>query len=110
VKGFLGTWASFVADLNFLVQIAMGIALLAGALLARAKRYAAHGVCQTVVPTLDLPILMSGDRDLLHLVRSVAVAPNVSVHDLEPRYFSFKQSAAHRLSKEEIEALSDCWE
>jgi hypothetical protein len=46
VKGFFGTWASFNTDLNLLAQIAMGIALLAGAFLARAKRYAAHGVCQ----------------------------------------------------------------
>jgi uncharacterized membrane protein YozB (DUF420 family) len=57
VKGFLGTWASFSADLNFLVQIAMGIALLAGALLARAKRYAAHGVCQAAVLILNLPMI-----------------------------------------------------
>lgn len=57
VKGFLGTWASFSADLNLLIQIAMGIALLAGAFLARTKRYAAHGVCQAAVLILNLPMI-----------------------------------------------------
>jgi hypothetical protein len=57
MKGFLGTWASFSADLNLLIQIAMGIALLAGAFLARAKRYAAHGVCQAAVLILNLPMI-----------------------------------------------------
>lgn len=57
MKGFLGTWASFSADLNLLIQIAMGVALLAGAFLARAKRYAAHGVCQAAVLILNLPMI-----------------------------------------------------
>ena len=57
MNGFLGTWASFSADLNLLVQIAMGIALLAGASLARTKHYAAHGVCQAVVLILNLPMI-----------------------------------------------------
>jgi hypothetical protein len=35
----------------------MGIALPAGAFLARAKRYAAHGVCQAVVLILNLPMI-----------------------------------------------------
>jgi hypothetical protein len=49
MKGFLGTWASFSADLNLVIQIAMGVALLVGAFLARAKRYAAHGASQAAV-------------------------------------------------------------
>jgi uncharacterized membrane protein YozB (DUF420 family) len=57
VKGFVGTWASFNADLNLLAQIAMGVALLAGTFLARAKRYAAHGACQAVVLILNLPMI-----------------------------------------------------
>ena len=57
MKGFLGTWASFSADLNLLVQIAMGVALLAGASLAQTKRYTAHGVCQAVVLILNLPMI-----------------------------------------------------
>lgn len=34
MKGFLGTWASFSADLNLVIQIAMGVALLVGAFLS----------------------------------------------------------------------------
>jgi uncharacterized membrane protein YozB (DUF420 family) len=54
VKGFLGTPASFGADLNLTVQLVMGLALIGGAFLARAKRYAAHGVCMTTVLVLNL--------------------------------------------------------
>jgi hypothetical protein len=57
MKGFLGTWASFGADVNLLIQFAMGIALLAGALLARARRYTAHGICQALVLLLNLPMV-----------------------------------------------------
>jgi uncharacterized membrane protein YozB (DUF420 family) len=57
MKGFLGTWASFSADVNLVIQIAMGIALLVGTFLARAKRYAAHGVCQAAVLILNLPMI-----------------------------------------------------
>jgi uncharacterized membrane protein YozB (DUF420 family) len=54
MKGFLGTYAGFGADLNLLIQIAMGVALLAGSWLARAKRYRAHGACQSAVLILNL--------------------------------------------------------
>ena len=53
-KGFLGTGATFAADLNLIVQILMGTALLAGGLLAKQKRYTAHGICQTAVLLLNL--------------------------------------------------------
>jgi uncharacterized membrane protein YozB (DUF420 family) len=54
LKGFLGTQAGFGADINLLVQIAMGAALIMGGFLARWKHYKAHGVCQTVVLVLNL--------------------------------------------------------
>lgn len=54
MKGFLGTGATFAADLNLVVQLVMGIALLAGALLAKHKCYRAHGICQTSVLLLNL--------------------------------------------------------
>lgn len=57
MRGFLGTPAGFSADLNLVVQIAMGIALLAGALLARSKRYSAHGACMSAVLLLNLVII-----------------------------------------------------
>jgi len=52
--GFLGTGATFGADLNLVVQLIMGSALIAGARLARHKRYKAHGICQTTVLLLNL--------------------------------------------------------
>jgi uncharacterized membrane protein YozB (DUF420 family) len=54
MKGFIGTGATFGADLNLVVQLIMGAALIAGALLARQKRYRAHGMCQTTVLLLNL--------------------------------------------------------
>jgi uncharacterized membrane protein YozB (DUF420 family) len=57
MKGFLGTWAGFSADLNLVIQLFMGVSLIAGTLLARAKRYVAHGVCQTAVVVLNLVMI-----------------------------------------------------
>jgi hypothetical protein len=57
MKGFLGTWANFGADTNLLIQFTMGIALISGAFLARAKRYTAHGICQSLVLLLNLPMI-----------------------------------------------------
>lgn len=54
MRGFLGTYASFSTDLNLVLQIAMGIALLIGAGLARARRYRAHALCQSAVLILNL--------------------------------------------------------
>ena len=54
VKGFLGTGATFEADLNLVVQLVMGAALVAGVLLAKQQRYRAHGICQTTVLLLNL--------------------------------------------------------
>jgi uncharacterized membrane protein YozB (DUF420 family) len=82
VKGFLGTRASFGADLNLIAQIVMGLALIAGALLARAKRYAAHGVCMTTVLLLNLvpiAVVMWPSFDQL-------VLPRLASH-LHKRYY-----------------------
>jgi uncharacterized membrane protein YozB (DUF420 family) len=53
-NGFLGTGATFEADLNLVAQVVMGLALVGGSLLAKRKRYAAHGICQTTVLLLNL--------------------------------------------------------
>lgn len=53
-NGFLGTGATFAADLNLVAQLIMVAALIAGAFLARRKRYTAHGICQTTVLFLNL--------------------------------------------------------
>jgi uncharacterized membrane protein YozB (DUF420 family) len=54
IEGFLGTGAAFGADFNLVVQFVMGMALTAGAFLAKQKRYTAHGICQTTVLLLNL--------------------------------------------------------
>jgi uncharacterized membrane protein YozB (DUF420 family) len=54
MRGFLGTGAPFGADLNLVVRLIMGSALIAGTRLARHKRYKAHGICQTTVLILNL--------------------------------------------------------
>jgi uncharacterized membrane protein YozB (DUF420 family) len=53
-EGFLGTGATFGADLNLIVQLVMAMALVAGARLAKHKRYKAHGICQTTVLLFNL--------------------------------------------------------
>lgn len=54
VNGFLGTGATFAADVNFIVQLAMGGALIVGVILAKRKRYKAHGACQMTVLLLNV--------------------------------------------------------
>jgi uncharacterized membrane protein YozB (DUF420 family) len=54
IQGFLGTGATFAADLNLVVQIVMGAALIVGWFLAKRQRYRAHGICQTTVLLLNL--------------------------------------------------------
>src|SRR5580704_19334503 len=83
MNGFLGTWASFSADLNLLVQIAMGLALLGGAFLARAKRYAAHGACQAEVLILNLPMIALVMWPSLH----TRVLPHLARH-FGKRYYA----------------------
>lgn len=55
--GFLGSGAPFRADLNLVVQVTMGGALIAGACLARKRQYKAHAVCQTSVLVLNLGMI-----------------------------------------------------
>ena len=57
MNGFLGTGATFRADLNLVVQIAMGLALLVGMWLARRQRFRAHGICQASVMILNLGLI-----------------------------------------------------
>ena len=51
-EGFLGTGAPSTADLNLMMQAAMGASFLAGTLLARRKRYRAHAIGQSLVLAL----------------------------------------------------------
>ena len=56
-EGFLGSGAPFIADLNLVVQITMGGALIAGTLLAKKRCYKAHALCQTSVLLLNLGMI-----------------------------------------------------
>src|SRR5579859_7548287 len=49
ISKVLGSGAPVAADVNLILQVAMGAALLAGALLARMKRFTAHAMCQSAV-------------------------------------------------------------
>lgn len=57
MDGFLGTGATFRADLNLVVQVTMGLALLAGMFLARRKQFRAHKYCQSSVMLLNLVMI-----------------------------------------------------
>jgi Ca2+/H+ antiporter len=56
-QGFLGTAAPRYADLVLLLEIAMGLALLAGALLARLRKFRAHAFCQSAIVLLNAVII-----------------------------------------------------
>jgi uncharacterized membrane protein YozB (DUF420 family) len=58
-EGFFGTGAPFAADVNLVIQVAMAVALVAGALLARNKRYRAHAITQTTVLLLNLVMIVT---------------------------------------------------
>jgi uncharacterized membrane protein YozB (DUF420 family) len=55
--GFLGTGARFGSDLNLIVQLLMGLALLLGMFLARTGFYRAHAICQSSVVLLNLVLI-----------------------------------------------------
>ena len=57
MRGFLGTGATVWADLNLVIQIAMGVALLVGMGLARRQRFRAHMLCQSSVMLLNLVVI-----------------------------------------------------
>jgi uncharacterized membrane protein YozB (DUF420 family) len=57
MNGFLGTGATLAADVNITIQLLMGTALLIGMILARWRRYYAHGICQGIVILLNLVMI-----------------------------------------------------
>jgi hypothetical protein len=52
--GFLGRPSTWGADFNLLIQLGLGLLLLAGLLLARRSRYALHGACQATALVVTL--------------------------------------------------------
>src|SRR5271170_961327 len=83
MKGFLGTQAGFGADLNLLIQIAMGTVLLVGAFLVRSKRYTAHGACQATVLVLNLVLISL----VMWPSFNLQILPNLPKH-FARRYFT----------------------
>lgn len=59
-----------VADLILLLEIAMGVGLLAGAWLARTKRFASHAWCQSLIVLLNMAVV------------ALMMIPSFSVHVL----------------------------
>jgi uncharacterized membrane protein YozB (DUF420 family) len=56
--GFLGTVAPPYANVTLLLEIAMGVGLLIGALLARRRHFRQHAWCQSVIVLLNLGVIM----------------------------------------------------
>lgn len=54
---FLGTGATFGADLNLVLHIAMGLVLIGGMILARTRHYTIHKYVQSSVILLNLPLI-----------------------------------------------------
>jgi len=59
MNGFLGTGATWRADLNLVLQLLMGLALLLGMWLARRRRFRAHAICQSSVMLFNLLLIAS---------------------------------------------------
>lgn len=57
-EGFLGTAAPRYADVTLVLEIAMGLALLIGAMLARMRRFRLHAWCQSGVVLLNLVVIL----------------------------------------------------
>lgn len=57
-EGFPGTVAPLYANLTLLLEIAMGVGLLIGALLARLRRFRGHAWCQSLILLLNLAVIM----------------------------------------------------
>jgi Ca2+/H+ antiporter len=55
-EGFLGTAATRYTDVVLLLEIGMG--LLAGAVLARMRRFRAHALCQAAIVLLNAAIIV----------------------------------------------------
>ena len=57
-EGYLGTAAPRYADLVLLLEIAMGMGLLFGAVFARRKKFRLHALCQSTIVLLNLVMIV----------------------------------------------------
>lgn len=99
-QGFLGTAASSYADLVLLLEIGMGLALLAGAVLARKRRFRLHAWCQSAVVLINLAIIALLMVPSFH----AHVSPKVPAK-LGKTYYSLATAHAALGSVTEIAAL-----
>ena len=57
-EGFLGTAAPLYADLTLLLELAMGVGLLVGAVFVRFGRFRQHAWCQSVIVLLNVVLIV----------------------------------------------------
>lgn len=57
LEGFLGTAAPLYVDLILLLELAMGLGLSAGAILARLRKFQAHAWCQSTIVLLNAAVI-----------------------------------------------------
>jgi uncharacterized membrane protein YozB (DUF420 family) len=81
-QGFLGTSAPLSADVTLVIEIAMGVTLVIGMLLARRQRYRAHAWCQSAVVGLNLIVIT---QVMVPAFRS-QVAPKIPARLARPYY------------------------
>jgi uncharacterized membrane protein YozB (DUF420 family) len=81
-QGFLGTGAPISADITLTIEIAMGVTLVLGMLLARRQSYRAHAWCQSVVVVLNLIVIA---QVMVPAFRS-QVAPKIPARLARPYY------------------------
>jgi uncharacterized membrane protein YozB (DUF420 family) len=81
-QGFLGTGAPLSADVTLAIEIAMGVTLVIGMLLARRQRYRAHAWCQSTVVVLNLIVIA---QVMVPAFRS-QVAPKIPARLARPYY------------------------
>jgi len=81
--GILGSTAPWQADLTLLIEATMGIALLAGAVLARRRYYHAHACCQSAVVLLNLVVIGLAMAPSFY----IQLAPKIP-HSLRKSYYA----------------------
>lgn len=81
MKGFLGTPADLLADLNLTLHIVMALTLLVGAWFARRKDFATHQKIQTAVVLANIPLIIG----IMLISFQEEVAPGLPRNLVHPR-------------------------
>lgn len=88
-EGFLGTAAPRYADVVLVLEIAMGMGLAVGAVLARLRKYRAHACCQSAIVLLNIVVIAV----VMVPSFSAHVGPKVSLRLATP-YYTFATAHA----------------